>query len=374
MLGRAVYPIQSRRPLRDAVLFASWKGKACTDNPLGIAGALRRRGDDREPIWVVNDYSTAAPAGGRVVLSGTEEYFEALARCRYVISNDDMAPYFRKRDGQVYLQTWHGTPLKRIGFDVDRPQFASGTAYFDHLASDVARWDLLLSQNPFSTPILRRAFRFEGEICEYGYPRNDILHRGEPLVEQIRERLRIPAGKRVVLYAPTWRDNQFYANGRYRFDLRLDLERAWQVLGPDHVILVRGHHHLANDVQPGSRRDFVINVTGYPDIAELFLVSDVLITDYSSAMFDFAATGRPMLFFTYDLEHYRDQLRGFSFGFEAEAPGPLLATSEEVLAAVRDLDAVTAGYRSAYETFAAKYCPLDDGKAGARVCDRLFSA
>ena len=295
MLRRAVYPIQSRRPLRDAVLFASWKGKACTDNPLGIAEALRRRGDDREHIWVINDYSTAAPAGGRVVLSGTEEYFEALARCRYVISNDDMAPYFRKRDGQVYLQTWHGTPLKRIGFDVDRPQFASGTAYFDHLASDVARWDLLLSQNPFSTPILRRAFRFEGEICEYGYPRNDILHRGEPLVEQIRERLRIPAGKRVVLYAPTWRDNQFYANGRYRFDLRLDLERAWQVLGPDHVILVRGHHHLANDVQPGSRRDFVINVTGYPDIAELFLVSDVLITDYSSAMFDFAATGRPML-------------------------------------------------------------------------------
>jgi CDP-glycerol glycerophosphotransferase len=374
VLRRAVYPIQSRRPLRDAVLFESWKGKACADNPRGIAEALRRRGDDREQIWVVNDYAAAVPAGGRAVLSGTEEYFEALARCRYVVSNDDMAPYFRKRDGQIYLQTWHGTPLKRIGFDVDRPQFASGTAYFDHLTNDVARWDLLLSQNPFSTPILRRAFRFEGEICEYGYPRNDILHREEPLAARIRERLGIPAGKRVVLYAPTWRDNQFYANGRYRFDLRLDLERAWQVLGRDHVILIRGHHHLANDVQPGSRRDFAVNVTAYPDIADLFLITDVLVTDYSSAMFDFAATGRPMLFFTYDLEHYRDELRGFCLDFEAEAPGPLLATSEEVLAAVRDLGAVTAGYRTAYEAFAAKYCPLDDGKAGARVCDRLFSA
>ena len=376
VLRRALYPIQSRRPLRDAVLFVSWNGKQCADNPRGIADELRRRGDDREHIWVVTDYAASVPDGGRAVLSGTEEYFDALARCRYVISNDGMQPFFRKREGQVYLQTWHGTPLKRIGFDIGLPQFASGTAYFERLASDVAKWDLLLSQNAFSTPILRRAFRFEGEICEYGYPRNDVLSRGGAggLAGQVRRRLGIPDGKRVVLYAPTWRDNQFYASGRYRFDLRLDLERAWEVLGPDHVILVRGHHHFANDVQAGPRRDFALNVTRYPDISELFLISDVLVTDYSSVMFDFAVTGRPMLFFTYDLELYRDQLRGFCLDFEAEAPGPLLATSDEVLAAVRDTGAAVAGYGAAYQAFAAKYCPLDDGKAGARVCDRLFGS
>src|SRR5256885_8546461 len=201
---------------------------------------------------------------------------------------------------------------------------------------------------------------------------NDVLSRGGQLAGQVRRRLGIPDGKRVVLYAPTWRDNQFYASGRYRFDLRLDLERAWQVLGPDHVILVRGHHHFANDVQAGARRDFALNVTGYRDISELFLISDVLITDYSSVMFDFAATGRPMLFFTYDLEHYRDQLRGFYFDFEAEAPGPLLASSDEVLAAVKDAGAIAAQDGAADQAFAAEYCPLDDGKAGARVCDRLF--
>jgi CDP-glycerol glycerophosphotransferase len=372
VLRRALYPLQSRRPLRDAVLFVSWNGKQCTDNPRGIADELRRRGDDREHIWVVMDYATAVPGGDRAVLHGTEEYFEALARCRYVISNDDMQPYFRKREGQIYLQTWHGTPLKKIGFDIGRPQFASGTAYFDRLAADVAKWDLLLSQNPFSTPVLRRAFRYEGEICEYGYPRNDILARGGPLAGEVRRRLGIPDGKRVVMYAPTWRDNQFYASGRYRFDLRLDLERAWEVLGPDYVVLVRGHHHLANDVQAGARRDFALNVTGYPDISELFLITDVLITDYSSVMFDFAVTGRPMLFFTYDLEQYRDELRGFCFDLEAEAPGPLLSSSDEVLAAVGDAAAVTARYGAAYQAFAARYCPLDDGKAAARVCDRLF--
>jgi CDP-glycerol glycerophosphotransferase len=373
VLRKAFYPIQARRPLRDAVLFVSWKGKQCNDNPLGVAEELRRRGDDREHIWVVTDYGAEVPAGGRAVLSGTEEYFEALARCRYVVSNDDLSAEYRKRDGQVYLQTWHGTPLKRIGFDIERPQFASGTAYFEHLAADVAKWDLLLSQNPFSTPVLRRAFQFPGEICEYGYPRNDVLARGEDRAGLVRQRLGIPAGKRVVLYAPTWRDNQFYASGRYRFDLRLDPERAWQVLGHDHVLLIRGHHQLASDTRGASRPGFAVNVTGYPDIGDLFLITDVLITDYSSVMFDFAVTGRPMLFFTYDLAQYRDQLRGFYFDFAAQAPGPLLATSEEVLAAVRECSSVPAGYQAAYQAFAAAYCPLDDGKAGARVCDRLFA-
>ncbi len=374
VLRKAAYPVQARRPLTDAVLFESWKGQQCADNPRAIAEELRRRGDDRDHVWVVNDYCAAVPDGDRMVLSGTEEYFEALARSKYVVSNDDMPAYFRKRAGQVYLQTWHGTPLKRIGFDVEHPQFVSGAAYFGHLADDVAKWDVLLSQNPFSTPILRRAFRFDGEIAETGYPRNDVLARDRGLAGEIRRNLRIPAGKRVVMYAPTWRDNQYYASGRYRFDLRLDLGRARLALGTDHVLLLRGHHQMAADVPAGTGDGFTIDVTAYPDIAELFLITDVLITDYSSVMFDFASTGRPMLFFTYDLALYRDRLRGFYVDFEAEAPGPLLSASEEVLAAVRDVDGVSGGYAQAYAAFAAKYCPLDDGKAAARVCDRLFAS
>jgi CDP-glycerol glycerophosphotransferase len=375
-LRRGYYPLMLRTPVRDSVLFISWKGKQCADNPLGIAEELRRRGDDREHLWAVTDWSVPVPVGGTAVLRGTQEYYEALARSRYLVSNDDMQAPFRKRDSQVYLQTWHGTPLKRIGFDISNPQFISGTAYFDHLARDVAQWDLLLSPNPFSTPIMRRAFRYEGEICEYGYPRNDLLRRADTpeLAARVRDRLGLPAGKRVVLYAPTWRDNQVYANGRrYRFDMRLDLERAWRELGRDHVFLIRGHHHMADDVPAGMRTGFALNVTAYPDITELFLVADVLVTDYSSAMFDYAVTGRPMLFFTYDLAEYRDSLRGFYFDFEAEAPGPLLATSAGLIEALRDVDSVAVSYRDAYRRFAARFSSLDDGKAAARVCDRLFT-
>jgi CDP-glycerol glycerophosphotransferase len=376
-LRRGYYPLMRRTPLRETILFISWKGKQCGSNPLGIAEELRRRGDDREHLWAVTDWSVPVPSGGTPVLRGTQEYYEALARTKYLISNDDMQLPFRKRDGQVYLQTWHGTTLKRIGFDIENPQFISGTAYFDHLARDVAQWDMLLSPNPFSTPIMRRAFRFDGEICEYGYPSNDLLHRPEAakVAARVRERLGLPAGKRVVLYAPTWRDNQVYANGRrYRFDMRLDLDRAWRALGADHVLLIRGHHHMADDVPAGLQPGFAVNVTAYPDITELYLVADVLVTDYSSAMFDFAVTGRPILLFTYDLAEYRDNLRGFYFDLEAEAPGPLLATSAEVIEALRDIDSVAAAYRAAYQRFAGRFCSLDDGKAGARVCDRVFGA
>jgi len=376
VLRNTYYPVKLHAPLRDAVMFVSWKGKQCTDNPLGIAAELRNRSDDREHIWAVTDPAVPVPDGATTVLVGSKEYYEALARSRYLIANDDMPAHYRKRDGQVYLQTWHGTPLKRIGFDVERPQFVSGAAYLDHLADDVANWDLLLSQNPFSTPILRRAFRFEGEICEYGYPRNDIVSRPgtAQLAATVRDRLGLPEGKRVVLYAPTWRDNQFYAAGRYRFDLRLDVERAWKMLGDDFVILIRGHHHMADDVPDSASSGFAINVTRYPDISELFLVSDILVTDYSSVMFDYASTGRPMLFFAYDLENYRDQLRGFYFDFEREAPGPLLATSDEVISAIGDIDTLATQHAAAYQAFTAKFCPLDDGKAGARVCDRLFGS
>ena len=209
------------------------------------------------------------------------------------------------------------------------------------LAQDVAKWDLLLSPNPFSTPIMRRAFRYDGEILRVRLPaQRHPAQRRAPARSPPRSGggWACRTGKRTVLYAPTWRDNQYYASGRYRFDFRLDLERAWQALGDDYVFLIRGHHHMAEDVPAGTRPDFAINVTAYPDISELFLVSDVLITDYSSVMFDFAPTGRPMVFFTYDLEQYRDNLRGFYFDFEAEAPGPLLATSDEVVSAIGDIE------------------------------------
>ena len=295
--------------------------------------------------------------------------------CTHTASSHAVASEFGAGPVSAQVTSRAPTTLKRIGFDIENPQFLSGTAYFDHLANDVRQWDLLVSPNPFSTPLFRQAFRYQGEIAETGYPRDDILSRPEAaeLARQVRARLGLPEGKKIALYAPTWRDNQVYASGkRYRFDLRLDLEQAWKTLGDDWVILVRGHHQSADDVPAGLRPGFALNVSAYPDITELYLVSDVLVTDYSSAMFDFAVTGRPMVFFTYDLADYRDNLRGFYFDFAAEAPGPLLATSTEVTDALASLDTTRTHYGERYERFQAKFCPLDDGQAASRICDRVF--
>ena len=177
-----------------------------------------------------------------------------------------------------------------------------------------------------------------------------------------------------MLYVPTWRDDAFQQAGRYRFDLRLDLDAVSEALGEDHVILLRAHFNVRD---PLAERDLgagLMDVTGYPDIADLYLITDVLVTDYSSAMFDFAVTGRPILFFTYDLERYRDQLRGFYFDFEAEAPGPLLRATADVIDALRDIDTVAAAHRAAYDAFTSKFCALDDGSAAARVVDRMLAA
>jgi CDP-glycerol glycerophosphotransferase (TagB/SpsB family)/glycosyltransferase involved in cell wall biosynthesis len=367
------YRAQRLLGVREAILFSSFHGKQCGDSPRAIADELGRRGDSREQIWAVSDWAVAVPEGARAVLIGSAAYFAALGRSRYIVANDHVPLPYRKRPGQRHVQTWHGTPLKRLGFDIANPQSASGRRYLDYLAHDVAQWDMLLSPNPFSTPIMREAFRFRGEICETGYPRDDAVVAPPPgRAEEVRLRLGLPAGKRVAMYVPTWRDNLHDADGRYLLDFRLDVTDAARRLADDFVLLIRGHHLMAGGIPGASSPGFAFDVTGYPDISDLLLITDVLITDYSSVMFDFAPTGRPMLFFTYDLEQYRDQIRGFYFDFEQLAPGPLLATSDEVVGALAELDSVADRYKAAHATFTTRFCPLDDGKASARACDRIF--
>ena len=359
-------------PLRPAVLFDSYTGKQYSDSPRAIHEELVRRGADLDMLWVVRDAQVDLPDTARPVRLWGSEWYEALARSRYVVTNAHLPAWFRRRDGQVVMQTWHGTPLKRIGFDIDDVRFANA-GYLEKLAQEVRHWTYLVSPNRFSTPILRRAFRYEGEIIETGYPRNDVLRSPDRdvIADDVRRRLGLPADRRAALYAPTWRDDRYYGPGRYRLDLRLDLKRAAAALGDDWVLLIRRHPNVVDTVRE-SPDGFVRDVSDYPDIAELFLVADALITDYSSLMFDYAVTGRPMLFFTYDLEHYRDELRGFYFDFERQAPGPLLTTSDEVIDALGALDEVSAAHRDAYTRFAEQFCDLDDGKAAGRVVDRLL--
>ncbi len=374
-LARKVhYRVARRLPLTDTVFFEAWKGRQYSDNPRAISEELVRRGDPRRMVWAVENHGVETPDGVETVLTGSRAYYRALGRARWVVSNDSMPKHYAKREGSHYGQTWHGTPLKRIGFDIENLQMANKD-YLKQFAKEVAKWDALVSPNPFSTEIFRRAFRYEGRVLETGYPRNDVFHRPSERTARtaaVRERLAIEPGKRVVLYAPTWRDDQYDKSGRYQFAMKLDLERMYRRLQDDSVLLIRGHQLVAGSVDTSMFGGFARNVSHYPDISDLYLVADVLITDYSSVMFDFVNTGRPMLFFTHDLDAYRDDLRGFYFDFEAEAPGPLLTHTTDVIDALADLDRVTAEHTGRYAAFRQRFASLEDGQAAARFVDRFL--
>ena len=346
------------------VVWVSFRGR-WSDNTRALYEGMLRRGTEAEHTWLSGPSATF-PAGVHTVPFGSPECIEALEAADLVVSNDHIPLDWEKRPGATYLQTWHGTPLKRIHNDV-RWAPEGRLAYLDQ---DIARWDVLLSPNPASTPLFRRAFGFTGPVVESGYPRNDVLcvpDRDERRAA-IRAELGIPDGTAAVLYTPTWRDDAVFGTDEPDFSLQLDVEDFVTRLGPDHVLLVRAHSMVSDALEPA---EGMVDVSGHPDVAELYLAADVMVTDYSSTMFDFAVTGRPMLFFTYDLEDYRDRLRGFYVELADIAPGPLLSTSTEVVDALADLDRVTAEHADAYARFRATYCSLEDGHATDRVLDLL---
>ncbi|MBQ1113644.1 CDP-glycerol glycerophosphotransferase family protein [Streptomyces sp. C3-3] len=364
-------------PLRDTVLYAGG------DSPRAVHTELVRRGTETEHLWVTGTTpgrTTHVPPGVRAVPVHSAAWYEALARSRRIVTDEQLPGWFERRPGQTVVQTWHGTPLGRFGGGL------ADTLYADHqylatLPRRSAQWSVLISPSRFATPWLRRSLGYGGEVLEAGSPANDVLFPPDrdKAAEGVRRGLGIPEDHRVVLYAPTYRDHLAHppaaaadrtAPGPYRWDPALDPGALARALGPGHTVLVRRHPRVTGGLQDGPG---VLDVSGHPGAAGLLLVADVLVTDYAGLMFDFALTGRPMLFHTYDLEHYRDTVRGFCLDFETRAPGPLLVTTDEVAQALRDTGSLAARHADAYESFRRDYCDLDDGGAAARVADRLLA-
>jgi CDP-glycerol glycerophosphotransferase len=365
------YPA-ARGPVQDVVLYESYYGKQFSDSPREIFAELRKRDPDLHHVIAVRDQQVAVPEGATGVSYRSEEYYRLLAQARYIVANTHLPSCFRRAEGQTVLQTWHGVGTKKIGLDMGAVHFAN-KSYVENIRNGESdQWDYLVSPNPFTSPILRRAFAYRGHLLETGVPRNDIFHRADRDARAlaVKQRLGIEADRKVVLYAPTWRDNLFDGPGRYRLDLRLDLYEAVRKLGDDYVLLFRKHSNIVDRLPLGEGA--VIDASDYPEVQELLLATDVLISDYSTLMCDFANTGRPMLFYTYDLANYRDVLRGFYFDFEDEVPGPLITDEADLVAAIADADAIRAEYDAKYRAFAERFCAWDDGRATERVVDAVF--
>ena len=304
-----------------------------------------------------------------------------MARAKIWVFDTREPSHIFKRDQGYYIQTWHGTPLKKLGMDLDDVFMSGGgdiETYKRNIYRDTRKWDFLLSQNEFSTEIFKNAFAFSEDISKfkeiwtYGYPRNDILTNKNNLEEmnKIKEELGIPKDKKVLLYAPTWRDNEYHRQSIYKFVTAMDFDLLKEKLSEDYVIIVKYHYLVVEDIDWSDYEGFVYTFKAETDIANLYLVSDMLITDYSSVMFDYSILNRPMFFFMYDLESYRDELRGFYFDVLKEIPGPISKTTEELISDIEEYD--PSMYEEKYRAFRDKYNKMDDGKASQRVIDRIL--
>ncbi|MDU0312710.1 CDP-glycerol glycerophosphotransferase family protein [Phycicoccus sp. M110.8] len=363
---RWAYSLARVLPRSGAIVFESNLGADTGDSPGAIYEAMRAEGIARRALWVVQP-DVHAPAGARAVRRLSFPYVWAMGRASVWIGNQNMPSWMRRPSAVAYLQTWHGTPLKRMLHDLDTI-VGRDAGYVCRVDQMISEWSMLLSPSPWATERFRSAFRYSGDVIEAGYPRNDVLadERTRERAAAVRKQLGLARSKKVVLYAPTFRDDQAVGK-RFTFALPLDVKAMLDQLGEEYELIVRlhpiirGRVRLPRGVHNGGTRF---------QMQDLLACADVLITDYSSVMFDYAVLQRPMIFFVPDLEQYRDNLRGFYFDFEREAPGPLVRTTQEVIELLRNGEALHS--RGAeLEAFRQRFCPLDDGRAAKRVVEEL---
>ena len=360
----------STDPLVDAVFFETFGGTSATDSGLAICEALAELKPGLRRYWSVADPSVAVPAGTVPLHRYSAEWYRALGTSKYLVNNNTFPVFFRKKTGQIYLQTWHGTPLKRIGFDT--PVQRLTPSYLRTLAREPSEWDALLAQSPAAAQLLAGAFRYQGQVPVLGYPRNDALTAETAAAERkrVREVLEIPDEQTVVLYAPTWRDTERTRGDRHAVVNYLNAGLALAALGPNYTILFRGHHNVAGQ-RSAAGINGLADVTDYPQISDLCLAADLLVTDYSSIMFDYAVTGKPMFFLVPDLEEYRDSTRGFYFDLQEHVPGPLAHSAAELFEQILSYQAEE--WRPAYDAFVSQFAPYDDGSAARRVIEQSWN-
>ncbi len=362
-----VLPVKKNR-----IVFDSSIGKSYSGNPRYIFEYMIENAyqEKWELTWFYESKPYPMPGDGYQYHYGRLRYLYYMATAKIWIFDSRQPEFLIKRKKGYYIQTWHGTPLKKLGLDM-QDVFMYGESDIDSyqksFVKNVKTWDYLISQNPFSTETFRRAFDFDKEMLEIGYPRNDMLFskNNEEDINLLKRRLKLPFDKKIILYAPTFRDDEFTSNSAYKFNPSLDFDKLKEELSDEYVLIIKYHYLIMDSIDWEPYKGFIYDFDQTHDIAELFLVSDMLITDYSSVMFDYCILKRPMFFYAYDLHKYKDNLRGFYFDYEENMPGPISATTEDLIRDIRNFD--MARYKEKYDRFCEKFNTFDDGHASENI-------
>ena len=362
------------------VIFISFHGRGYSDNPRAIYEAMIQdpRWQGYRFIWFIKHHKKKGLQipGAEIKEYFSFSYFYHLSKAKFWVVNCKLPLYICKKPKQVYLQTWHGTPLKRLAHDIDVAEdttfYRSAVSYEQMCHSydvDVARYNYMISPNAFCTEVFPHAFGIDPQrLVETGYPRNDfIVNATTEQILSIKKRLQLPMDKKIILYAPTWRDNSYVSAG-YTFELKADFRLWKKILGEDFIVLFKPHYLIINKYQDDpSLKGFLYSISATAEINELYVISDILITDYSSVFFDYAILKRPMYFYMYDLENYASDLRGFYLDITKDLPGEIYRSEEKLC---QDIQAGVFD-RSKLDDFSKRFNNLDDGHASQRVLNLL---
>lgn len=367
------------------VIFSVFQGRSYACSPKAIYEYMISHNDfwDYTFIWAFNrpddkkkyfhDNRT------KIVKSNSEEFFRYLYSSKYWVFNFKTPDFYIKTDKHIFLQCWHGTPLKKLGRDIEIEGNAGSSLKKVHQTylDDARKYDYFISPSRYSSEKFISSFGLnilgkESIILEEGYPRNDFLFNyTQRNVLQIKESLNIPEDKKVILYAPTFRDNLYTKGVGHTYELGVNILRLKEELSDNYVLLLRLHYFVANRIDISQFEGFAYNVSGYDDINDLYVISDMLITDYSSVFFDYADLNKPILFYMYDLDEYKNDIRDFYIDL-TELPGPIYEKEIELIQGVKNVESIELKYEKKYKTFKSTFNYLDDGHATERVLKEVI--
>ncbi|MEK5524016.1 glycosyltransferase [Heyndrickxia sp. FSL W8-0423] len=351
------------------ILYEAYHGKNMTGNPYAIFKGILKDPAFRhfQHIWAIEEEKNIIPIYKNYknvvfVKIHSDEYLKYLTEAKYLINNTSFPYYFQKKQGQIYINTWHGTPLKTLGMHV------KDAALSDHknIQRNLLHTDYLISPNKFTYEKLLQSHDifslFNGKIADIGYPRVDSMFHADK--NKIRKRLSIPSDKKIILFAPTWRGKVNQETDTSR-KLHEELTELKEKMGDEYIILLKTHYFAYKFFENSDMAN--ICVPEWMDTNELLSIVDLLITDYSSIFFDFLPSKKPIIFYGDDYDFYEKE-RGFYIEVN-ELPGPFCTTIQGVIDEIHQLQIVKEQYEGKYNQFLQNYCYHDDGNATERFID-----
>lgn len=349
-----LFPIDDKK-----IVFTGTKYQA-VDNPYYVYKYFKSQKTDYKLIFILaKDADVSGLDKNDYVYVRTLKSFYHLATYKYLFTCQSFGSIVKKRPRQMYIQFWHGIAFKKMGLDMKNPCNLSQDPH-------TADWEWFVTSSEYDRDSVKSAYGYTCPAKILGTPRTDPLFAGYDN-DSIKKRLNITDNKKIVLYAPTFRDEEL---SHKTVKLHLPLDSM-----DDFTVLIRLHPEISKkiDAKIFENRPNLINVCEYPNLNELLSVSDILITDYSSIFFDFSLFNKLTVFYAYDLEEYINTRKGFYLDYKKDLPGPIAYTENDLKNIFDNIGKNIEDYKTAIREFNKRFNYMNDGKVCARIFDELLN-